>query len=186
MIVHDDCAGLIALVDPFPNDLFAEERLFRRLGIANPVAMFTTASEADGFFATMGDAFERRDALLLVILETQLPDRDGLEVLANLRGDRRFEEIAVVMVSAEPGPNAIAQAAKLGAQCFLEKPLRPLDLNTVATHAGIYRSGRTGRQCLFEFRRNLLLSRRDHRVGRHHTVAPIGASLPLQRSCAVM
>lgn len=186
MIVHDDCAGLIAVVDPVLNDAFAEERVLRRLGIENPIAMLTTASDATAYFRGLADTLAPQVGLLLVMLAARLPDGNGLEVLANLRQDPRFDCVAVVMVSARMAPGDVAQAAKLGAQCFLEKPVQARDLNTVATHAGIYRSGRTGRQCLFEFRRNLLMSCREHSAKPHHTVVHDGASLPLQGSLAAM
>lgn len=55
----------------------------------------------------------------LVLLDLNLPDRDGLEVLAELR--HRYQAIAVVVLSAMNDRGTVAKALDLGALGFIPK-----------------------------------------------------------------
>jgi DNA-binding NtrC family response regulator len=57
----------------------------------------------------------------IVLLDVALPDGDGLDLLARMRG--RGEEVDVIMMSGHGTIDAAVRATKLGALDFLEKPL---------------------------------------------------------------
>jgi PAS domain S-box-containing protein len=59
----------------------------------------------------------------LVLLDMHLPDMDGLEVLARLRGDPRTADVPVVVVSADALQDQIEGALHAGAQRYLTKPV---------------------------------------------------------------
>jgi DNA-binding NarL/FixJ family response regulator len=59
----------------------------------------------------------------LVLLELNLPDRDGLSVLGELR--ERHPTISVVVLSARQDPDSVARAFDLGALGFIPKSERP-------------------------------------------------------------
>ncbi len=59
------------------------------------------------------------NAFDLVLLDLLLPDTDGLELLADLRG--KFKEICIVMVTGHAGIRSAIQAAQLGADGYLNK-----------------------------------------------------------------
>ena len=59
----------------------------------------------------------------LVLLDLQLPDLDGLEVLARLRADPALQGIPVIVLSASAMPEDIAQALGRGATDYWTKPL---------------------------------------------------------------
>lgn len=63
---------------------------------------------------------DRPDA---VLLDLELPDLGGLEVLAALRADARTREVPVVVVSADARAERIAEAQACGARDYLVKPL---------------------------------------------------------------
>jgi CheY-like chemotaxis protein len=73
--------------------------------------------------ATAGDALEAAaDAEIgVVVLDIQLPDRSGLEVLRALR--ERRPELRVVMLSAHTDQEYVLEALRLGACDYLAKPL---------------------------------------------------------------
>ena len=67
----------------------------------------------------------------LVVLDRNLPDADGLDVLARLRADaaaRGAEEPLVVMATAYADIDNAVQALRLGAHDYLTKPLQLPDL----------------------------------------------------------
>jgi PAS domain S-box-containing protein len=59
----------------------------------------------------------------LILLDLQLPDLDGMTVLARLRGTASLEHVPVIVLSASAMPEDIAQAHAQGAADYWTKPL---------------------------------------------------------------
>jgi len=57
----------------------------------------------------------------LILLDIVLPDKDGLEVLRELRGDSSTVEIPVVMLSSKSEMSFLWESKKLGAQDYIIK-----------------------------------------------------------------
>jgi CheY-like chemotaxis protein len=67
----------------------------------------------------------------LLILDLMLPRKSGVEVLADLRGDRTIGDTPVVVITAWTHAQEAAVAA--GADRFVPKPFDPDDLRAVVT-----------------------------------------------------
>ena len=65
-------------------------------------------------------AREHRPAL--VLLDLNLPDISGEEVLRRLRGDDRTKDLRIVMLSADATPGQIERLRRTGADDYLTKP----------------------------------------------------------------
>ena len=59
----------------------------------------------------------------LVLLDLDLPDRPGIELLRAMQGDTRLRSTPVIVVSAESRPQRIDECFDAGASQFLTKPL---------------------------------------------------------------
>lgn len=71
----------------------------------------------------------------LVLLDLILPDRDGRDLLIQMRERRATADIPVLVLSAKEGAVARAECLAVGAAEFLEKPVAPKALRTaVARH----------------------------------------------------
>lgn len=68
---------------------------------------------------------ERPDA---VVLDIGLPGLDGWEVLRHLREDPETADLKVLVLTAHAQPEMADRAARGGADSFMTKPFRPLDL----------------------------------------------------------
>lgn len=68
---------------------------------------------------------ERPDA---VVLDIGLPGLDGWEVLRQLRDNPDTADLKVLILTAHAQPEMADRAAKGGADSFMTKPFRPLDL----------------------------------------------------------
>jgi CheY-like chemotaxis protein len=64
----------------------------------------------------------------LIVLDMMMPGRTGLEVLEELRGEARFAETPVIMLTARAQAADRQAAADAGASHFLSKPFSPLQL----------------------------------------------------------
>lgn len=58
----------------------------------------------------------------LVLLDVQLPDGDGFEILSKLRRLRSFESLPIVMLTAKTDPEDIVKGLTLGADGYITKP----------------------------------------------------------------
>jgi two-component system OmpR family response regulator len=63
-----------------------------------------------------------------VVLDIGLPGLDGWEVLRMLRDDQETASIKVLVLTAHAQPEMADKAARGGADSFMTKPFRPLDL----------------------------------------------------------
>lgn len=73
----------------------------------------------------------RRHRPDLVILDLVMPGRSGLDVLAELRSDPALAATPVLMTTASTGSLDPEATAWFGADRYLPKPFRPLELAVV-------------------------------------------------------
>lgn len=59
-----------------------------------------------------------------VIMDVQMPDRDGLDALAAIRQDTSIAKVPVIILSSVDGDHFIERASTLGASGFILKPAR--------------------------------------------------------------
>ncbi len=64
----------------------------------------------------------------LVVLDIGLPGIDGWEVLRRIRQDPTTEDLLVLILTAHAQPEMADRAVEGGADGFMTKPFRPIDL----------------------------------------------------------
>jgi len=72
-----------------------------------------------------------RDRPDLILLDLNLPDMRGEDVLARLRGEPLTRDIPVVVLSADVSPGVAERLTGLGAQAFVSKPIAIADFLVV-------------------------------------------------------
>lgn len=60
-----------------------------------------------------------------IILDIQLPDIDGFEVLQNLKSDKKLENIPVIIMSSYALDGDKKRISELGGNYYIEKPITP-------------------------------------------------------------
>ena len=75
----------------------------------------------------MQEALEKQ-APDLILLDVLMPQMDGFQLLERLKGDDRFAEIPVLMVSSLPAEEATVRTLGLGAADYIRKPFRVREL----------------------------------------------------------
>lgn len=76
----------------------------------------------------------------LVLLDIQMPDLDGFETLAALRGVRQLRDVPVIFLSSLDRPNLKVRALDMGADDYVVKPFNSAEL--VARVRAVLRRGR--------------------------------------------
>jgi len=68
----------------------------------------------------------------LVLLDVQLPDVDGFEILEHLRASTRFGTVPVMMMTGRSQAHHVARGLSLGADGYITKPFRMSQLVSAA------------------------------------------------------
>ena len=64
----------------------------------------------------------RNQQFSLILLDLNLPRKNGLEVLEYISGEKDHTLDSVIMISGEFDENTIKKAVEIGGRCFLAKP----------------------------------------------------------------
>lgn len=115
-------AGLapVLVVEDDPVSALAVEGLLLAVGLANPRVHLADGDEA---IQQLRSQLDRAEPPALVLLDTHVPGRSGLEVLVWMRRQEALARTPVVMLTAEAGVAAIGLAYSLGVAGYLVKPL---------------------------------------------------------------
>lgn len=68
---------------------------------------------------------EQGEAINVLITDWNMPEMNGLELVQKVRGDGRFEDIPIIMVTTEGGKAEVITALKAGVNNYIVKPFTP-------------------------------------------------------------
>jgi len=100
-------------------------------GIRNELEEFLTLYDFKVFSSALpSQAFEilEKNAIDIVILDIQLPEMNGIEVLKKIK--ENFSDIEVIMITGHGDTNKIIQSLRFGAFDFFRKPFRTIDIKS--------------------------------------------------------
>lgn len=95
------------------------EKNLRRAGISNNITHINTGSKAmDYFFANDADADK-----LLVLLDLNLPEIDGYQILERIKKEERTKAIPVIILTTTDNPKEVDRCYDLGCNVYITKPV---------------------------------------------------------------
>lgn len=71
------------------------------------------------------------DEFKVVLSDVNMPNLNGIELLRRIRGNERFKELPVVMLTSETDREIVDAARSLGVSAYLNKPLQTAELMKV-------------------------------------------------------
>jgi CheY-like chemotaxis protein len=115
----------ILLVEDNPRDVQLTQRAFEKARITNPLHVARDGEEALEFLFATGPYAHRANVERpqLVLLDLNLPKKSGLEVLAELKADKRTKEIPVIVLTVSTRDRDITECRRLGAETYIVKPV---------------------------------------------------------------
>ena len=98
------------------------EKNIRRAGINNQLKHFTDGSSAleHLFNAPDGPA---QNGPAMVLLDLNLPDMSGTDILARIKGDERLHKVPVVVLTTTDDKSEIERCYALGCNVYITKPV---------------------------------------------------------------
>lgn len=107
----------LVIVENDDNDVFFIERALQRAGLDCPFTRLADGQAAIDYFSGLEDS-----ALPdLILLDVQIPRRNGFQVLQWLRQHPVYRQRRVMMLTSSDDPGDIRRAQALGADQFLTK-----------------------------------------------------------------
>ena len=124
MILNDHEHVLILLVEDDAGHARLIEKNLRRGGINNEIRHLVNGQEAVDFLFKQGRfATDHSPAPLLVLLDMNMPELDGLQVLQRIKADERTRKVPVVILTTTDNPHEIARCYELGCNVYVTKPV---------------------------------------------------------------
>ncbi len=110
----------VLLVEDSPTTARATATMLSGGGVIGDVAV---ASDVDAALQHLG-----QDAFDLLVLDLNLPGRQGLELLSDVRASPKWHSLPVVVFSGVADPEVVQRSYELGANCFVRKPQTVVEL----------------------------------------------------------
>jgi chemotaxis family two-component system response regulator Rcp1 len=112
----------ILLVEDNPGDVRLTRELLKESKIHNNLTVVDNGEDAIVFLRR---AAKHPDPTLpdLILLDLNLPRKNGAEVLASIKNDPSLRRIPVVILTSSKAEEDIARAYDLHANCYISKPV---------------------------------------------------------------
>lgn len=132
MNVHESGRAIeILMAEDSPTDVLLAREALRDAKVHNHLHVVEDGVEALAFLRREGVKYADCPRPDLILLDLNMPRKDGREVLAEIKGDRRFRRIPVVVLTTSQADEDILRAYDLHANCYITKPVDFLQFTEV-------------------------------------------------------
>ena len=119
----------ILLVEDNPGDVRLTREALKEAKIINHLTVLKDGVEALAFLRREGQ-YAKAARPHLILLDLNLPKKDGREVLAEIKADDKLKRIPVVVLTTSQDEQDVLKTYDLHANCYVTKPV---DLNQFIT-----------------------------------------------------
>jgi len=112
----------ILLVEDSPSDAELARETLSEAKVFNCLHIVEDGVEAMAFLRQQGE-YARSPRPDLILLDLNLPRKDGREVLADIKADAQLSCIPVVILTASAAETDILKSYQLQASCYVTKPV---------------------------------------------------------------
>jgi len=100
------------------------ERNIRRSGVNNEIKPFTNGTEAINYlFGSDGTGSAHKNEALLILLDLNLPDMSGIDILRRVKENRFLKYAPVVVLTTTDDEHEIKRCYELGCNVYITKPV---------------------------------------------------------------
>ena len=112
----------ILLVEDNPGDIRLTQEVLKEGKVHNKLYVAENGVEAISFLKKQGKN-ENANTPDLILLDLNLPLKDGREVLSEIKNDEELKRIPVVVLTTSQAEEDIMKVYDLNANCYISKPV---------------------------------------------------------------
>lgn len=112
----------ILLVEDSPGEVRLTREIFKDGKVLNNLSVVENGAEAMAFLSKEGK-YVNAPLPDLILLDLNLPKKDGREVLAEIKADEKLKRIPVVVLTTSHAEEDILKVYNLHANCYITKPI---------------------------------------------------------------
>jgi two-component system response regulator len=112
----------ILLVEDSPSDTELTVEALKGAKVRNHLSIVEDGVQAMEFLRRLG-SYAQAPRPDLIMLDLNLPRKDGREVLAELKADEKLKTIPVVVLTTSSAEQDVLRAYNLHANCYITKPV---------------------------------------------------------------
>jgi CheY-like chemotaxis protein len=115
------------------------ERNIRRSGVNNAIIPFSNGTDAIAYlFGKDGSGLERKGDALLILLDLNLPDMTGLEILRRVKESPYLKHAPVVVLTTTDDSREIKRCYELGCNVYVTKPVNSDSFANAIRQLGLF------------------------------------------------
>ena len=111
----------ILLVEDNPGDVFLINRMLEECSLQYTLHRVDNGEAATDFLRQI-QAYDQAPCPQLILLDLNLPIKNGREVLADIKTDPKLQHIPVIVLSTSDAPEDIEESYQLKADYYVTKP----------------------------------------------------------------
>lgn len=119
--MSESAAHAVLLAEDNPADIYLIETALQECGVDIRLSVVSNGRDALAFLRKEG-AYALSPSPRLIILDLNLPQLDGIAVLAELRRLPAYQQRPVVIFSSAPAEVEAARCLQAGATAYIQKP----------------------------------------------------------------
>ena len=112
----------ILLVEDNPGDVRLTIEALKEAKVINSLTVLKDGVEALAFLRRQGE-YAQAQRPHLIVLDLNLPRKDGREVLAEIKADDSLKRIPVVVLTTSQDEQDVLKSYNLHANCYIAKPV---------------------------------------------------------------
>jgi two-component system, chemotaxis family, response regulator Rcp1 len=112
----------ILLIEDNPGDVRLTQECLKKSKVANHLSVAEDGIEAMGFLFRKS-RFAEAPRPDLILLDLNLPRKDGREILAEIKRDENLHRIPVIILTSSDSESDIYLSYNLHANCYITKPI---------------------------------------------------------------
>lgn len=110
------------LVEDNPGDVRLTQEALKSHKVQNNLHVATDGEEAMAFLRRQGK-YANAPRPDIILLDLNLPRKDGREVLAEIKSDPNLKAIPVVIITSSEAEQDVVKSYNLNANCYITKPV---------------------------------------------------------------